>query len=526
MLVAARIEVGDEQGQRLAVGIQNVVDAHVRVVYRQVLPFLEADAVQLIGGKEDAIVQHAVEFQVRFQLVFIEIETLLAQLVRVDGPVGRCHLETALFRIDHLLQVGRFAARIRDGRFRQFRQQGIDGRRGLGRLVFQRVRGVVGVTEQGRPFGAQFGQFQHDGAVVELAALAAAVQRRVHQALTRLAIRQYGQRRLAAGVDEGDDELARQAPVLGGRGSRVDIAVRHAGQLGTGVDDDALGIRFLQDVLREGRFQARLLGVIGFQFFLVRIGQLGAGAHEIRVIALEQAQGFGIEAQLVALGVQGVDAGKQFRVQRDGVAMRGQFRRHVHFHRFQHGIGIGRGHVAEDALHAVQQLSRALEGHDGVFKRGRLAVVGNRIDFGQLAFHAFGKRRRVVTILDQAELRHLERQRAHFEQGVLGADGGGRCSGGGHGGWGGVGQHDAGGDDEQLWTDHDIFQEAREEPRSRRGPVADHSSLSHRRHPTWAILWCIPPNARFTTVYRQNPQIKMAAHCRAAIDVQHRRGRC
>ncbi|MNN61427.1 hypothetical protein D3C81_1766600 [compost metagenome] len=144
--------------------------------------------------------------------------------------------------------------------------------------------------------------------------------------------------------------------------------------------------------------------------------------------------------------------------------MRGQFRRHVHFHRFQHGIGIGRRHVAEDALHAVQQLPRALEGHDGVFERGRLAVIGDRIDFGQLAFHAFGKRRRVVLILDQAELRHLEWQRTGFQQRVLGADGGGGrgfCSGGSHGGWSGVGQHDAGGDDEQLWTDHDIFQKAR-----------------------------------------------------------------
>ena len=274
--------------------------------------------------------------------------------------------------------------------------------------------------------------------------------------------RQHGQRRLAAGVHQGDDELARQAAFLGGGGGRIDIAVRHAGQFGARVDDEALGIRFLQHVLREGRFQACLLGVVGFQFFLVRIGQLGAGAHEIRVIALQQAQGFGIEAQLVALGVQGVDAGKQFRVQGDRVAMRGQLRRHVHFHRFEHAIRVGRGHVAEDALHAVQQLPRALEGHDGVFERGRLAIVGNGIDFGQLAFHAFGKRRRVVRILDQAELRHLERQRTGFEQRILGADGGGGgCSGGGQGGRSGVGQHDAGGDDEQLWTDHDIFQEAR-----------------------------------------------------------------
>ncbi|MNM64642.1 hypothetical protein D3C81_760490 [compost metagenome] len=370
-----------------------------------------------------------------------------------------------------MLQVGRFAARVGHGRLRQFRQQGVDGRGGLGRLVFQRIRGVVGVAEQGSPFGAQFRQLQHDGAVVELAALAAAVQGGIHQALARLAVRQYGQRRLAAGVDQGDDELAVQAAFLGGRGGRIDIAVRHAGQFGARVDNDALGIGFLQHVLREGRFQARLLGVVGLQLVLIRIGQFGAGAHEIRVIAFQQAQGFGIEAQLVALGVQGVDAGKQFRVQGDGVAMRGQFRRHVHFHRFQHAVGVGRGHVAEDALHAVQQLPRTLEGHDGVFKRGRLAVIGDRIDFGQLALHALGKGRRIVLILDQAKLRHLERQRAGFQQGILGADGSGRCGGGSQGGRSGVGQHDAGGDDEQLWTDHDIFLEAR-----RRTAIASRAS--------------------------------------------------
>jgi len=55
--------------------------------------------------------------------------------------------------------------------------------------------------------------------------------------------------------------------------------------------------------------------------------------------------------------------------------------------------------------------------------------------------------------------------------------------------------------------------------------VADHSSLSHRRHPAWVILWCIEKIARFTTVFKQNRQIKMAARCRAAIDVPHRPGR-
>ena len=120
--------------------------------------------------------------------------------------------------------------------------------------------------------------------------------------------------------------------------------------------------------------------------------------------------------------------------------------------------------VAERGLHTGEQRARFFHRHDGVVEGGRFRVIGNRVDFRQVGGHAGRKGGRIVGVLHLVERRILEWQAARLRKRVRGGQGGGS---GGHGGSGGGGksggggcQHQAGGDDEQLWTDHDIFQKA------------------------------------------------------------------
>ncbi|MNS54796.1 hypothetical protein D3C72_876100 [compost metagenome] len=460
-LVAARVRVKRKDGQLRTVFIEDVVDQHVGRVDGQVGALLEREAIQLACSKEHALGQHAVHFKVRFQLRLVEVIAFGAHLVAIEGPVGGTHLEAAFACIDDLLDIVRFTARIDDGRLRQLAQQGVHGGRVVRRLVFQRIRRVVRVTHQRGTFGAQFCQFQHFLGVVELAATAAARLRGGHDAFAQGAVGQQRQRRLARRVDEGDHVFAVQAALLGQAGSHFDGGRRQAVQLFARVDNDGRGVQFLQHVLRELGRQGSELAVVGAQLFLVRGRQLGAGAHEVRVIALEQAFRFGIEAQLVALGVQGIDALEEFVIEHDRIAMGRHFRRQLAFQALDRVIRIRAGHHGKHGAYTAQQLARALHGHDGVVERGRFLVVRNRTDFRQVGGHACRKGGRVVGVLHLVERRIVEWQAARLRKRVRGGQCCRRGSGGGKNG-GGWRQHQAGGDDEHCWTGHVFFQETQE----------------------------------------------------------------
>jgi hypothetical protein len=101
------------------------------------------------------------------------------------------------------------------------------------------------------------------------------------------------------------------------------------------------------------------------------------------VVAFQQAFRFRIEAQLVALGVQRIDALEQLVIEHDRVAVGGHLRRQLAFQALDRLIRVGAGHYRKHGAHAAQQLARAFHGDDGVVKRGRLLVIRNRVDFRQ-----------------------------------------------------------------------------------------------------------------------------------------------
>ena len=424
-LVAAGVVVADEHGELLAVLVEHVPHAHVWVVHRQIVALLEAQAVELVGGEEHAVGEHIVQLEVRAQLRFIELVLGLAHLLGVVGPVPGGELEAALLGVDQLLHVGCLLPGVGHGRRGEVIQQLVHRRGGLGGLVLQHVAGVVGVAQQLGAFGAQPGQLGHHLAVVELAAVAAAVERGVHQLFAQGAALQRRQRRLARGVLQGEQVLAVELLCLGRLGRRGDRVVGQTLEVVLLVHHDSTGVGFLEQLLAELGLQRGELRVEILQLGLVGVVELGAGADEIGVVAPQQALAFGVEAELVALVVQRLHAREQLAVQRDGVLVRRQLRRHFGLHLLQCVIGVAAGQIEEHGGHAVEQLTGLLQRHDGVVEARRLLAVGNRRHLRQLFGHALLEGRREITVLDLVELRVLEGQRALGEERIAYGHGGG-----------------------------------------------------------------------------------------------------
>ena len=63
--------------------------------------------------------QDVVQFEVGFELRFIEGVARLPDFFGIKGPVPGGELEAALLLVDELLHVGRFLARVRDRRRRE-----------------------------------------------------------------------------------------------------------------------------------------------------------------------------------------------------------------------------------------------------------------------------------------------------------------------------------------------------------------------------------------------------------------------
>ena len=75
------------------------------MIYRNVLSLLERDAIELVGGKEHAVLENVVDLEVRLDLRLIERVLRLSHLLRIVLIIPRSQLESALLRVDELLHV-------------------------------------------------------------------------------------------------------------------------------------------------------------------------------------------------------------------------------------------------------------------------------------------------------------------------------------------------------------------------------------------------------------------------------------
>mmetsp|Transcript_20969 Transcript_20969/g.80829 ORF Transcript_20969/g.80829 Transcript_20969/m.80829 type:complete len:572 (-) Transcript_20969:513-2228(-) len=326
-LAGAGVQVGDENGELLAVVVEHVVDTQVVSIDRQVRAALERDAIELLGREKNAALQHAGQFQVGLELALVEAVLGRTQLVGVMTPVpglqGKAGLAFGgLVAVDELLQLGRLLRGRCQSSRRQAAQQGIDGIGRLRGFVLQHKGRWRRIAEQCGALLAQRNHARQRRARVEFVAARPARHRGAVQALAQRAVLQHGLERLDGGVQQSDEVLAVQTALFRVGGRRSDLPRRQAGQLVRAVNDDGRVVDLGEHSLVEGRRQRGELGIDRFHARFLSIVQQRAGAHHVAAVALDQALGFGIGRHLVARRIDGLDAGKQLGVEQHGVAMR------------------------------------------------------------------------------------------------------------------------------------------------------------------------------------------------------------
>ena len=229
--------------------------------------------------------------------------------------------------------------RIGDRGRRQLMQHAVDRVRGQRCFILEHIGGVIRITQQLGAIGAQLDDFSDGFGGVEFTAPAAAHGRLV-QSFAHGAVLQLRQRRLAGGVQQRDHPFAFLAARLGGFGGDRDLRVRQTIQLGAIVDHDGGGVVALEHQLTELRRQRGDLFVQRAQLGFLRVGEIGAGAHEVGVIALQQAQRLRIELQRLTLVVELLDAREQCGVQVNRIVVRRQLRRHLGLRLLDDRIGV------------------------------------------------------------------------------------------------------------------------------------------------------------------------------------------
>mmetsp|Transcript_53120 Transcript_53120/g.124204 ORF Transcript_53120/g.124204 Transcript_53120/m.124204 type:complete len:781 (-) Transcript_53120:457-2799(-) len=438
LLARAGIEVGDEDGQLATVGIEDVVGAHIGLVDRQIGAALEAQAVELVGRKEDPLLQHAVEFEIGLDLAFIEAITGGAQLLRVEAPVpGRQRKARRALRrlvaVDQGLQLGGLAPGRSHGRRRELAQHRDGGSRRLGGALLDLEACVVHIAQQLGALLAQRDRARHQPGRVEGIAAAAARDRGAVQALAQRALAEHRLIGLARGVEQGDAVFAVEPGLLGGRRRGLDLVWRQTGQFLHVVDHHGRVIDLGEGALLVVGIDGRELGVDGLHARL-RLGlEARAGAHHAAPVALDEAARLGVGRCLLAVLVERVDARKQLGVLQDGIALGGEARRVVGAQLQPCRIGVCGEQIEQQRRRACQQASALFQGLHRVGKARGGAVGGDGLDLRQLLGHAAVKRRREMLVTDLVEGREAQRQRAGREQRV----GGGR-------GRSGLRQHHAG----------------------------------------------------------------------------------
>ena len=223
LFVVARVVVGDEQRHRAAVAVEDFVELHIVAIQRQVGARFEGDAVELCGGVEHAIHQHAVQLKVGLHGRFVDGVLLLAQLLGVVLPVPGCEREglglVGLgFGVDQLLHLRRLhlgAAECSSGQRPYHAIHGLGGLRGF---IGHHIGGVMRVAQQRGPLCPQAGQLGYD-----LKVLGRALDGRLVEPLAQRSVLELRQRRLRGGVLQGDEPLVLQAALRSSRGGRCNL---------------------------------------------------------------------------------------------------------------------------------------------------------------------------------------------------------------------------------------------------------------------------------------------------------------
>ncbi|STQ12139.1 Uncharacterised protein [Enterobacter cloacae] len=104
-------EIAVEQRHAFSGVVENFPHPDVRVIHRNIEALDEADAKQLAGRPEYAIMQYVIERKIRLNLRLIQGIFRLTHTLGIKGPVPGLHGEAALLIINDFLDIGLFLHR-------------------------------------------------------------------------------------------------------------------------------------------------------------------------------------------------------------------------------------------------------------------------------------------------------------------------------------------------------------------------------------------------------------------------------
>ena len=360
-----------EQAGAAPLGVEHLVDLHVRVVGAHIRPRLEAHAEEALGAVEQGL-DHALQREIGLHLGIVDVVAGLAHLLRPVAPIPGFGLALHAMAAHHrdqglALPLGRRQRALPD-----LAQQLAHRLLATGHAVGQHVVGVVVEAVLARLGIAQHQDALDQRPVVGFTRHLAAPAPGPPGLLAQVAPVGVGQKGFDQRAVQGDDmrrlvqaAFGRRLPGCGPH------EIRQAGQIGLAAQHQLISSLVSQHVLGELGAQRGQLLHDGRITLLGLRPQAGPGPHAVQVQALQQAQGLGLQAQAVALGMQCVQTGKHPGVHLHRAVMRSQRRRQLTLHGLQGRRG-GRGRqVRQQRVEPVEPGARTVQRRHGVVEAGR-----------------------------------------------------------------------------------------------------------------------------------------------------------
>ena len=328
-----------------------------------------------------------VQLQIGAHLVLVDVKLGLLGFLEVVAPVPAFGLELLAVLLDFGLDVFQLFLGLLQRRFPNLVEQGIHLVGRLGHACLQCQRGIVFVPHQAGLLQAGLQQFAHHGLVVGVIAVVAAVGVRLEDLFAQGTVVGILQERHHAGVLQSKHPLALQSLLAGCLSGRCHQRGGQTGEIGFVVDDQLVGIRFLQHVLPEGELKQGDTAVQFAQFLLVGLTEVGSAAHKVLVGFFEQFRLLLVQPQAFAVVVHLLDAGKESGVERDIVAVSRKQGRQLLAQGLQLGRSVATVLSTENEGHAREQRAATVESGDGIVEVGHRTLAHDGVDFPLLFLH-------------------------------------------------------------------------------------------------------------------------------------------
>ena len=331
-------------------------------------------------------------------------------------PIPGLDLEVAALAVHHALEHFALLAGLGHGRRPYFVEQAANGFRRLGHGVFEAELGERREAEELCALGSERQDLRRNCAVVVRAPAFAAFDPCGKGNLAQVASCREFQEAFDARSRERDDVLAGMSEVVGRTLGRSMHEIRKPRQIGLVFENELVALFVGQNILREGRAERRETRIDLRHALLGFGGEAGAGPHEARMRALEDAALFGIELLAQAALDDRFDAGEETRIERNGRAVLREDRRDIALDSLQFGVRIGAGEIVKYAKDAREHRARLLHGRDRIGERRRSTVRKNLLDLGLVCLDGLVNGWAEVRRLDLLEGRQLERRLPGAEQ--------------------------------------------------------------------------------------------------------------